>query len=225
MTQEEITIFVNEILLSISSKYDMDFKIFELDPKYRELGNNTIYNMVYSPVGFEQIPVIYMNSAINSQDERLSYLSFYQVMEFFFVRAQNAKFLDDYAIIDKQPVDHNALRKVLSQYKKSTAERESLRLVLQKAVDIGDFRLWLCSDGNNYETYCNSSELCIDIHKEDKKIISAIVERVYSYRCSIAHAKGDVEEYIAIPSLSKLRIRAELPLMKYLAFQVLKNWS
>lgn len=57
MTQEEITIFVNEILLSISSKYDMDFKIFELDPKYRELGNNTIYNMVYSPVGFEQMQV------------------------------------------------------------------------------------------------------------------------------------------------------------------------
>ena len=50
MTQEEITIFVNEILLSISSKYDMDFKIFELDPKYRELGNNTIYiNSLISP--------------------------------------------------------------------------------------------------------------------------------------------------------------------------------
>ena len=46
-------------------------------------------------------------------------------------------------------------------------------------------------------------EYKIDISKDDKKIISGLVERVYGYRCSIAHAKGDVEEYIAIPSISK----------------------
>lgn len=65
----------------------------------------------------------------------------------------------------------------------------------------------------------------IDFEKDDKKIINALAERVYSYRCSIAHAKGDVEEYIAIPVLSKIKIQNELPLLKYLAFEVIDKWS
>lgn len=48
---------------------------------------------------------------------------------------------------------------------------------------------------------------------------------MYGYRCSIAHAKGDVEEYIAIPSISKEKISAEIPLVKYLAYEVIKNCS
>lgn len=50
-------------------------------------------------------------------------------------------------------------------------------------------------------------------------------ERVYGYRCSIAHAKGDVEEYIAIPNISRKIIAAEIPLVKYLAYEVIKNCS
>ena len=61
--------------------------------------------------------------------------------------------------------------------------------------------------------------------KKTKKIISNIVERVYGYRCSIAHAKGDVEEYIAIPNISRKIIAAEIPLVKYLAYEVIKNCS
>lgn len=46
---------------------------------------------------------------------------------------------------------------------------------------------------------------------------------MYGYRCSIAHAKGDVEKYIAIPSICKEKIPAEIPLVKYLAYEVIKN--
>lgn len=58
-----------------------------------------------------------------------------------------------------------------------------------------------------------------------EKIISDLVARVYGYRCSIAHAKGDVEEYIAIPSISKEKISAEIPLVKYLAYEVIRSCS
>ena len=37
--------------------------------------------------------------------------------------------------------------------------------------------------------------------------------------------KGDVEEYIAIPSISKEKITAELPLVKYLAYGVIAHCS
>lgn len=86
-------------------------------------------------------------------------------------------------------------------------------------------KAWICSNTVYQNQYCNSSELKIDITKEDKKIISSLAERVYGYRCSIAHAKGDVEEYIAVPSLSKEIIVNELPLLKYLAFEVISNCS
>ena len=48
---------------------------------------------------------------------------------------------------------------------------------------------------------------------------------MYGYRCSIAHVKGDVEEYIAVPTISKEIIAAEIPLVKYLAYEVIKNCS
>lgn len=77
----------------------------------------------------------------------------------------------------------------------------------------------------HFDIYCRSQGYKIDLSKEDKKIISNIVERVYGYRCSIAHAKGDVEEYIAIPNISRKIIAAEIPLVKYLAYEVIKNCS
>ena len=62
-----------------------------------------------------------------------------------------------------------------------------------------------------------------EINDETKKLLE--LARVYGYRCSIAHAKGDVEEYIAIPSISKEKISAEIPLVKYLAYEVIRSCS
>jgi len=89
----------------------------------------------------------------------------------------------------------------------------------------GKFKTWINSNSEHFDIYCRSQGYKIDLSKEDKKIISNIVERVYGYRCSIAHAKGDVEEYIAIPNISRKIIAAEIPLVKYLAYEVIKNCS
>lgn len=94
-----------------------------------------------------------------------------------------------------------------------------------RSIDISKFKSWINSKSEYVSTYCNSPEYKIDITKADKKIISDLVARVYGYRCSIAHAKGDVEEYIAIPSISKEKISAEIPLVKYLAYEVIRSCS
>ena len=216
---------MNEILLRVSMEYDMNFKIYSVDPVFKLIGDDSIRKMQYKPTGYEQVPMLYLNSAINSQDERLAYLSYYQVIEYFFVRLQNYYFLNELSQIDSQNVNHNELRKVLSRYKKISSEREALRLALIKSVDIPKFKSWIVSDQKHQDTYCNSNFLKIDILEKDKKIISDLTERVYSYRCSIAHAKGDVDEYIAIPSLSNQKIADELPLLKYLAFAVIESCS
>lgn len=224
-TLDQITALINEMLLRISMEYDMDFRVFEVNPIFKETGENAIKYMKFEPTGYEQVPMLYLNNAINTSDERLAYLSYYQVIEYFFVRAQNYYFLDELSAIDMQNVDHNELRKILSEYKKISNEREALRLVFLKSIDIEKFKYWLNSNLKYEQIYCNSPNLKIDITKEDKKIISQLVNRVYSYRCSIAHAKGDVEEYIAIPFLSKQTIEEELPLLKYLAFEVITHCS
>ena len=120
---------------------------------------------------------------------------------------------------------NNELRKVLGDYRKVCNEREALGLVFSKAIDVARLKGWITSKKSFVDNYCDSPEYKIDILKSDKKIISSLVERVYAYRCSIAHAKGDVEEYVAVPSLSRERIATELPLIQYLAFNVLAECS
>ncbi len=225
LNADELNTRVNEILLRVSMEYDMDFKVFEVNSLIKTEGTSPIYNMEYNPTGFEQIPMLYLSNAINVNDERLSYLSYYQVIEYFFVRAQNYFFLNQLNGIDVNNIDHNEFRKVLRKYKKINNEREALRLVLNKAVNISKLKAWISSNQDYFEKYCNSQDFKIDISKEDNKIISNLVERVYSYRCSIAHAKGDVEEYMAVPFLSREKITAELPLLRYLAFEVISECS
>lgn len=111
----------------------------------------------------------------------------------------------------------------MQKYKNTVNERESLRLVLKKALNVSHFKGWIASNADYLSTYCAGDAISLDMSKPDDKIIGKLVERIYSYRCSIAHAKGDVDEYIAIPMLSNENIAGEIPLIKYIAFQVLKE--
>lgn len=225
LSKEEIVARVNEILLHVSMVYDMDFKVFEVDSLIKCEGEAPILRVEYTPTGFEEVPMFYLSNANDTNDERFKFLSYYQVIEYFFVRAQNYYFLEELKSIDMNNVNHNELRKILANYKKVTNEREALKLVLNRAIDIHKFKTWINSNSEHFDIYCRSQGYKIDLSKEDKKIISNIVERVYGYRCSIAHAKGDVEEYIAIPNISRKIIAAEIPLVKYLAYEVIKNCS
>lgn len=225
LSKEEIVARVDEILLHVSMVYDMDFKVFEVDSLIKCEGEAPILRVEYAPTGFEEVPMFYLSNANNTNDERFKFLSYYQVIEYFFVRAQNYYFLEELKSIDMNNVNHNELRKILANYKKVTNERETLKLVLKRAIDIPKFKTWINSNSEHFDIYCRSQGYKIDLSKEDKKIISNIVERVYGYRCSIAHAKGDVEEYIAIPNISRKIIAAEIPLVKYLAYEVIKNCS
>ena len=123
---------VNEIFLHVSMKYDMDFGVFELDPRLKEEGSDTIITDEYTPIGLEEIPMFYLTNAISASDERNKFLSFYQVIEYFFVRAQNYYFLIELSNINLSSVNHNELSKILAEHKKISAERESLKLVLKK---------------------------------------------------------------------------------------------
>jgi hypothetical protein len=220
---EEIHEIVHKILLNISLEYGMDFDIVKLDEKYKEEGVAQQYELDFLSDDYEYVPSLYMEAALKAQDTRLGFLSFYQVIEYFFVRAQNYSFLNEYQNFTSEPFAHNELRKILKHHMNSQKELESLKLVLKKAITVNDFKMWLTACGNAVH-YTNGAYK-IDVTKGDDKIISALANRIYFYRCSIAHAKGDADEFIAIPLLKDEEIKIEIPLMKYVAQKVLSECS
>lgn len=225
LSVDELKICVNEILLHISMNYEMDFKVFEVNSFIKNIGNAPRLKVEYTPKGFEEVPMFYLSNANTVNDERFKFLSYYQVIEYFFVRAQNNFFLEELKNINLNKVNHNELRKVLRNYKNKSNEKEALKLVLEWAIDIQNLTTWINSKAEYINTYCKSVDYKIDLFKSEDKIISRLAERIYGYRCSIAHAKGDVEEYTAIPTISKEKVAAELPLIKYLAYEVFIHCS
>lgn len=225
LSNDEICRMINEILLKVSMEHDLDFSVVEMDAIYKLEGEAKTYGIQFHSLEFEYIPALYLINALNAREARLAYLSYYQVLEYFFVRAQNYYFLNEYGALSMPAVNHNELRKVLHKYKNILNERESLKLVLTRSLDISKFKSWILQDKNRVNKYCNSQKNSIDITKSDEKIVGRLGERIYSMRCSIAHAKGDVDEYIAVPTVSDSEISLEIELIKYAAYEALKACS
>ena len=225
LSNDEICRMINEILLKVSMEHDLDFSVVEMDAIYKLEGEAKTYGIQFHSLEFEYIPALYLINALNTREARLAYLSYYQVLEYFFVRAQNYYFLNEYGALSMPAVNHNELRKVLHKYKNILNERESLKLVLTRSLDISKFKSWILQDKNRVNKYCNSQKNSIDITKSDEKIVGRLGERIYSMRCSIAHAKGDVDEYIAVPTVSDSEISLEIELIKYDAYEALKACS
>ena len=225
LSNDEICRMINEILLKVSMEHDLDFSVVEMDAIYKLEGEAKTYGIQFHSLEFEYIPALYLINALNTREARLAYLSYYQVLEYFFVRAQNYYFLNEYGALSMPAVNHNELRKVLHKYKNILNERESLKLVLTRSLDISKFKSWILQDQNRVNKYCNSQKNSIDITKSDEKIVGRLGERIYSMRCSIAHAKGDVDEYIAVPTVSDSEISLEIELIKYAAYEALKACS
>ncbi|MBU3228628.1 hypothetical protein [Clostridium algidicarnis] len=227
---KEIEHRVKEILLKCSIELGLNFKVVKLDKKLRDIGIDTVYNLNIQENKYESEPLMYFDNGIATEDIRMKYLSYYQVLEYFFNRTQNYKLLDEIKIgnyIGESSINHTELKKMLKKYVNSLSEKESLKLVLARAVDITRVKDWINSDSKRIEQYCNCSEprINIDLTKSDEKVIGKLAEQIYYYRCAIAHAKGDTEEYLAIPEQSDDIIKKEIPLLKLIAEKVLKKCS
>ena len=222
---EEAYNLVNEILIDVSMKLNLDFKLFKLLPIYKEEGTAKLYEMDFNQNNYDDTPMLYFNNAISISDERLSYLSYYQVLEYYFICAQNNKVLKHFKEFDYNNINHNEVRKVLCNYKKTSSERESLKLVISEAININKLKEWFELNREFSNVYSLDEKNRIDISKTDEKIISAIVNRIYDNRCSIAHAKGNTDDYLILPFENNAEITIELPLIRYIAYEVLQYYA
>lgn len=221
---------VKEILLKCSIELGLNFKVVTLDKQLREIGIDKIYSLQIHQNEYESEPLMYFNNGIGTEDVRMKYLSYYQVLEYFFNRAQNYKLIDEIKVgnyITSNSINHRELKGILKKYVNTLGEKESLKLVLNRGLDITIIKEWINNSLERIQQYTNCSDprLNIDLSKPNEKIIGKLAERIYYYRCAIAHAKGDTDEYLAVPEQSNDIILKELPLLKLIAEKVLKNCS
>lgn len=232
MTDSEISEYIDYILLQLALEKDLLFKRIHPSDFWKTYGAAQNYDIRINNETPESIPMTYLMSGVTCDSPRIAYLYFYQVLEYFFVRAQNRFLLREFErtkVLISSELDDNLLRQVLKDYTKALRERESLKLVLQEVVDIAKFKEFILADQDRTRQFTTDISIgkktALNLQAADDKLISSLAERIYFFRCAIAHAKGDADMYMAIPEISDTIICGELPLLKKLSFKALQVWG
>ena len=72
------------LVLKVSVEYGLDFKVVDLDINYKLEGKATVYDLQFNKLEYEYIPSLYFINGLRcSNDNRLAFLSYYQVIEYF----------------------------------------------------------------------------------------------------------------------------------------------
>ena len=159
----------------------------------------------------------------------MQYLSYYHVIEYFFIRAQNHKFIDTIQVGGylTTPLKHNELHKALKKYAYSMKELDSLKLVINKTIDAQTLINWINQVPERATHLANNTNqsIILNVAMNSNELLSKLTNRIYYFRCSIAHAKGDTDEYMAMPEIGNSEISKEISLIRWVAENVIKQCS
>ena len=225
--------YVQEILYNCWTKLGLSLGKTTVDPLFREKGENSRYTLDFEYKSFDDIPLLYFNSAFQDTSIRIKFLSYYQVIEHYYVRANNLLFKKrfiEYGLHEPGKYDSYKMTSIIKRYNNASREREAIKLVLDRAIDIGEFKAWINAKTQRLEYYTQNADefLCnlnIDLSKTDDKIISKIGERIYTLRCSVVHLKADIDKVFYVPNLNDMKLANETPLMSFVAEKVLETWG
>ena len=206
-TASEIYDIVNTILIEVSINYDMEFEIYTPEVELQCEGDCPIIKHQYEDKNYDSIPMMYFKAGLNSIDCRLSFLSFYQVLEYYFTAAKD-----------------NALSNGIVKNEDKINERKNLKLEIKELISIKRFKEWINKNESYKELYINeNSNNFIDLSNKNSAI-EKIVDMIYNCRCSIAHAKNEPNRIIALPTLSDDMIKQLIPIAKFFALEALEHY-
>ncbi len=169
---------------------------------------------------------------------KIKFLSFYNVLEYFFDKIYiDDKCLKIQKIITNPKFNHNNLnnykkilealdiKKAKNLEKNMFSEIEALKLLLTKYIDVEDFKIFL----QNCPLYCNT-----DAHKipnttfslidSNENLIAKMCNRIYKVRNALVHSK-ESENIRYLPQKDDSYIQNEIALIRYLAQEVIINTS
>ncbi|PHG79763.1 hypothetical protein [Bacillus wiedmannii] len=197
----ELEELVEKILYDCSVKLGLNFKRAKFDNFQKTVGHSHQYSLeVSEDNNYERTPLQYFNFANYTSIGRHKYLAYYQVIEFYFIRARKQIKLA------------------------SIRELDLVNYILNTALNEDEIRGWFYSnDKNRYYTTSNdkySSMVTINLEED---LIEQLAKRVYFIRCSLVHSKEAPKDANFIPNLNDAVLDKEVALIKFLASKVLEK--
>ncbi|WHY63652.1 hypothetical protein [Cytobacillus firmus] len=196
----ELEELVEKILYECSVELGLNFKRAQFDDFQKSVGHSNQYSLELSKNSYERTPLQYFNFANYTSIARHKYLAYYQVIEFYFIRARKQIKLA------------------------STKELDLVNYILNTALNEDEVRGWFYfNDENRYYTTPNdkySSMVTINLGED---LVEQLAKHVYSIRCSLVHSKESLNDANFIPNLNDIVLDKEIALIKFLASKVLEN--
>ena len=230
MSDDELDNYINKILLEVSAQYGLKFRLLIPDDAWKSKGIEKQYRLDLPEYQYDETPALYLNNGLNSTDDRMSFLLLYQVLEYYYVHAQTSLFKEELGAGGIEGKTDYELHKALLKYSQAQKELVSLSLVIKHCIDPNIIRKYVCSTERLRAQYSHNPYGKNDINLNlesgnNEKLMDRLASRIYFFRCAIAHAKGDTGEHAVYPTINKSEVTEELPLLRIIAFEVLKKYS
>ncbi|PIQ28363.1 hypothetical protein COW36_03970 [bacterium (Candidatus Blackallbacteria) CG17_big_fil_post_rev_8_21_14_2_50_48_46] len=226
--------FIDLFLYHCSTRLNLNFKRTLFDLPFEKKGKAMKLTLPLQPKPLDALPLLYFNAAAHHLPPRIRYLSFYHAVSHFFKRATHIvireKMQNMFSTGNSQdPRQLKKMSRSINTLKETFSEKESLELVLRGALSFEKLGTWLEEDFRRKEWFAQPHERYRDlpplIGVSEKEMLRALVERIYALKCSIEDLRDEHDNFIWLGSLDDELLRRELPLIRYLAAQVIEHWS
>ncbi|MDP3066645.1 MAG: hypothetical protein Q8N08_07900 [Methanobacteriaceae archaeon] len=182
---------------------------------------------------YNREPLYYYHQALSAENPVLEFLSYYQVLEYYYKIVADEDLINGTKNIIATPdfSSENAekLEKLVSFIKGTENrynEENSLQLVLKKYLDVDELRYDLNNyDVDFYEHITNGEIEFVEVPQlrelEDAQFKKLLARRIYRIRNALIHSKEGFKDRYVPFSEHESELRRELPLMRFTAEQVL----
>lgn len=231
---------INSSLFELSLIKDIHLKLDE--PRTRDLfrfRRDIIDKELEVPkIKYNEDIIKHYTMGLEGSHPVLSFLSFYQVLEGYFIKASNSelikntqKFLIDPRFNLKQDSVVLGLINDIQTFKLENNELNQLKIVLTNYIDknktIDFIKIFETKKG---EKHFSAKRLIFDenlrLNLDEDNLISSLAKRIYTIRCAIVHSKIGHSNVKYVPSSKNDKIlMLETPLMRFLAEEVIINSS
>lgn len=219
--------FVDLFLYHCSTRLNLNFKRTLFDPPFEKKGAPVQMNFTLHPVELESLPLLYFNSAVHNLPPQIRYLTYWHAILYFRERATDLVLrekMQDLLSASNHPGQAKRILKSLESLRETFSERETLDLVLNRALSAGSLNAWLDEEPRRREWFCHSHPRysALPVLQQESEL-SGLSERLWLiHQCLEASAE---ENGAALPELDENLLLRELPLMKFLAARVIEFWS
>lgn len=162
------------------------------------------------------------------------YLTYYNVLEYFFVDVYEEDICKKLQSIITSPdfvyknIQHykKILREIPKTYKKNNSidELDALKLTLKKFVNIDEIKQFINSKEYKFDEeniLSKSNKDVLNLEETEEQIISTIANRIYFIRNAIVHSKNDGVNISYIPLKHDDFLDKEVALIKFIAERVI----